>query len=486
MSGLYSFLLFSYVIWLFSIFFLSFSAKNDKTYLIQFLSLSFSLIQFLTVLFFWVFNSCLEVGSFDLGWMFFYNFHYYIKLDAVSILFLLLSYAIIFVCFLISWNSIKYKYAFFATVLVSISFFLFNIFCTFDLVFFYIFFESILIPMFLLIGVWGSRQRKIHAVYQFFFYTIFGSLLLLLSILFVYSYTQTTDINLLCSTYFPINRQLVLWFCFFFAFAVKVPMFPFHIWLPEAHVEAPTIGSVILAGVLLKMGSYGMFRFVIPLFCEATYFFVPLIYTFCVLGIIYTCLTTIRQIDLKKIIAYSSVSHMSFVLLGLFSTSPIGIVGSLFLMLSHGIVSSGLFFCIGCLYDRYKTRVLRYFSGLVNVMPLFGCGFFFLILSNISFPGTSNFVGEFMVLLGLYNDNIFVALVSTFSIILTAIYSVWLYNRLMFGRLQVNYVTIFQDVSKREFYTLGLFCSLALLFGLKPNILLSLLDYSVYYFVQFK
>lgn len=483
---LYSFLLFSYAIWLLSIIFLSFLTKSNKTYLIQFLSLSFSLVQFLTVLLFWIFNSYLEIGSFDLNWIIFHNFHYYIKLDAVSILFLLLSYAVIFVCFLLSWNNIKYKYAFFATVLASISFFLFNIFCTFDLVFFYIFFESILIPMFLLIGVWGSRQRKIHAVYQFFFYTIFGSLLLLLSILFIYSYTQTTDINLLCNTYFPINRQIVLWFCFFFAFAVKVPMFPFHIWLPEAHVEAPTVGSVILAGVLLKMGSYGMFRFVIPLFCEATYFFVPLIYTFCVLGIVYTCLTTIRQIDLKKIIAYSSISHMSFVLLGLFSTSPVGIVGSLFLMLSHGIVSSGLFFCIGCLYDRYKTRILRYYSGLVNVMPLFGFAFFFLILSNISFPGTSSFVGEFMILLGLYNDNIFVALVSTFSIILTAIYSIWLYNRLMFGSLQIKYVAIFQDVSKREFYTVILFCGLALLFGLKPNILLSLLDYSIYYFIQFK
>jgi proton-translocating NADH-quinone oxidoreductase chain M len=309
---------------------------------------------------------------------------------------------------------------------------------------------------------------------------------MLLSILFVYSYAHTTDINVLYKTQFPFNRQLILWLCFFFAFAVKVPMFPFHIWLPEAHVEAPTIGSVILAGVLLKMGSYGMFRFIIPLFSEATYFFVPLVFTLCLLGIVYTCLTTIRQIDLKKIIAYSSVSHMSFVLLGLFSTNALGVIGSLFLMLSHGIISSGLFFCIGCLYDRYKTRILRYYSGLVNVMPLFAVILFILTLGNISFPGTSGFIGEFMILIGLYGDNSFAAFISTLSIILTAIYSIWLYNRLVFGSLQVKYFNIFQDLSKREFYIGCIFCALAVLFGLKPTILLSLLDYPIYTFIQYK
>jgi proton-translocating NADH-quinone oxidoreductase chain M len=277
--------------------------------------------------------------------------------------------------------------------------------------------------MFLLIGIWGSRQRKIHAVYQFFFYTIFGSLLMLLSILFIYSYTQTTDIRVLYNTNFSFNRQLILWLCFFFAFSVKVPLFPFHIWLPEAHVEAPTIGSVLLAGILLKMGSYGLLRFVISLFYDATYFFIPFVFTFCIFGIIYTCCTTIRQVDLKKIIAYSSVSHMSFVVLGLFSINILGISGSIFLMLSHGIVSGGLFFLVGCVYDRFKTRMLLYYSGLVNVMPLFAILFFILILGNISFPGTSGFIGELLILLGVFETNVFVAVISTFSIILTAVYS---------------------------------------------------------------
>jgi NADH-ubiquinone oxidoreductase chain 4 len=278
--------------------------------------------------------------------------------------------------------------------------------------------------MFILIGVWGSRQRKIHAVYQLFFYTLFGSLLMLLGILVIYSHIQTTDIRILYNTNFSLYRQIILWASFFFAFCIKVPLFPFHIWLPEAHVEAPTVGSVILAGVLLKLGTYGLLRFVIPLFCDATYFFLPFVYTICILGIVYTCCSTIRQVDLKKVIAYASVSHMSFVILGLFTSNLQGICGSIFLMLSHGIVSSGLFFCIGCVYDRYKTRILRYYSGLVSTMPIFSLCFFVLILSNISFPGTSSFIGEFLILVGLFENNHFSALVATFSIILTAVYSI--------------------------------------------------------------
>jgi proton-translocating NADH-quinone oxidoreductase chain M len=247
---------------------------------------------------------------------------------------------------------------------------------------------------------------------------------MLLGILVIYSHIQTTDIRILYNTNFSFYRQLILWLSFFFAFCIKVPLFPFHIWLPEAHVEAPTVGSVILAGVLLKLGTYGLLRFVIPLFCDATYFFLPFVYTLCILGIVYTCCSTIRQVDLKKVIAYASVSHMSFVILGLFTSNLQGICGSVFLMLSHGVVSSGLFFCIGCIYDRYKTRILRYYSGLVFTMPIFSLCFFILILSNISFPGTSSFIGEFLILVGLFENNHFSALIATFSIILTAVYSI--------------------------------------------------------------
>ena len=399
MSNFYFVLFFSYCIWIVSNFILTFSTRKAANDLIKFNSLFFSLLQFFIILIVWLISSQQEIGNLKYTWTIYHNIYYAIQLDSISLLFLLLSFGLIPICILISWSNIKYRYSTFVFIMISISFFLFNIFCVLDLVFFYVFFESILIPMFLLIGIWGSRQRKIHAVYQFFFYTILGSLLMLLSILFIYSYAQTTDVRLLYHMNFSFNRQLVLWFCFFFAFAVKVPLFPFHIWLPEAHVEAPTIGSVLLAGVLLKMGSYGLLRFVIPLFNDANYFFLPFVYTLCIFGIVYTCCTTIRQVDLKKIIAYSSVSHMSFVILGLFSVNIVGIAGSIFLMLSHGIVSGGLFFLVGCIYDRFKTRILFYYSGLVNVMPLFAVLFFILILGNISFPGTSGFIGELLIYL---------------------------------------------------------------------------------------
>ncbi len=415
-----------------------------------------------------------------------FNFYFIVGIDNVSLLFLLLTFALTPLCILISWNSIKYKYTGFMICLISITFILFNIFCVLDLVFFYIFFESILIPMFILIGIWGSRQRKIHAVYQFFFYTLVGSLFMLLGLLVIYSNIQSTDIRVLYTTNFSFYRQLVLWLSFFIAFCVKVPLFPFHIWLPEAHVEAPTVGSVILAGVLLKLGTYGLLRFVIPIFCDATYYFLPFVYTLCILGIVYTCCSTIRQIDLKKVIAYASVSHMSFVILGLFTSNIQGIIGSVFLMLSHGIVSSGLFFCIGCIYDRYKTRILRYYSGLISVMPIFSLCFFILILSNISFPGTSSFVGEFLILVGLFENNHFAALISTFSIILTAVYSIWLYNRIIFNSIKVDYFTKFADFSKKEFIVGYSFCFITIFFGIKANGLISMLELPIYNFLLFK
>lgn len=493
---LYYILFVSFIVWLVALFVLSFCINSVKlkTRLIKKLSLSISTFQFLLVLVFWILvNNLNPFTDFDFPnfqfygrWIFLFNFYYVIGIDNISLLFLLLTFFLTPVCILISWNSIKYKYSAFITCLVIITFILFNIFCVLDLVFFYIFFESILIPMFILIGVWGSRQRKIHAVYQLFFYTLLGSLLMLLGILVIYSHVQTTDIRELYYTNFSFYRQLILWLSFFFAFCVKVPLFPFHIWLPEAHVEAPTVGSVILAGVLLKLGTYGLLRFVIPLFCDATYFFLPLVYTLCLLGIVYTCCSTIRQIDLKKVIAYASVSHMSFVILGLFTSNIQGISGSIFLMLSHGVVSSGLFFCIGCIYDRYKTRILRYYSGLVATMPLFSLCLFILILSNISFPGTSSFVGEFLILVGLLENNHFSALIATFSIILTAVYSIWLYNRIIFNRLNTLYFNKFADFSKKEFLVGFTFCFVTILFGIKANGIISLMELSIYNYLLLK
>ena len=493
---LYYVLFFSFLVWLILLLALSFSFNNTiiKTRMVKKVSLIISVFQFLIVLIFWILADNINLlSTFDIynfhfyqQWIFPFNFYYVVGIDNISLLFLLLTFFLTPICILISWNSIKYKYNNFIICLIFITFILFNIFCVLDLVFFYIFFESILIPMFILIGVWGSRQRKIHAVYQLFFYTLFGSLLMLLGILVIYSHVQTTDIRILYNTNFSFYRQLILWASFFFAFCVKVPLFPFHIWLPEAHVEAPTVGSVILAGVLLKLGTYGLLRFVIPIFCDATYFFLPLVYTLCLLGTLYTCCSTIRQVDLKKIIAYASVSHMSFVILGLFTSNLQGIGGSVFLMLSHGVVSSGLFFCIGCLYDRYKTRILRYYSGLVSVMPLFSLCFFILILSNISFPGTSSFVGEFLILVGLFENNHFAALLSTFSIILTAVYSIWLYNRISFNRLPTLYFSRFSDLSKKEFLVGFSFCFVTVLFGIKGSYIISLLEPTLYTYLMFK
>lgn len=489
---LYYLIFFLFLLWIFLVLFLAFFFEKYEygINLTKKISLFISTLQFLVILFSWLLIDNFTIFDYSffvsLPWINFFNFNFVLGVDGISFMFLLLTFFLMPFCILISWNSIKYKYSSFVICLLLISFILFNIFCSLDLIFFYIFFESILIPMFILIGVWGSRQRKIHAVYQFFFYTLIGSLFMLLGIMFVFSSINSTDIRILYTTNFSFYRQCILWISFFLAFCVKVPLFPFHIWLPEAHVEAPTVGSVILAGVLLKLGTYGILRFIIPVFCDATYFFIPFVYTMCIIGIIYTCLSTIRQIDLKKIIAYASVSHMSFVILGLFSSNLQGICGSIFLMLSHGIVSSGLFFCIGCVYDRYKTRLLRYYSGLVLTMPIFSFCFFVLILSNISFPGTSSFVGEFLILIGLFENNHFAAIVSTFSVILTAVYSVWLYNRMIFNQLSVNKIINYSDFSKKEFFIGFSFCFLTVLFGIKPSFLIDSFEYSLYNFIMFK
>jgi proton-translocating NADH-quinone oxidoreductase chain M len=270
------------------------------------------------------------------------------------------------------------------------------------------------------------------------------------------------------------------------AFAVKVPIFPFHIWLPEAHVEAPTVGSVILAGILLKLGTYGLLRFVIPFFAYGTSFYLPFIYTFSILGILYTSCTTVRQIDLKKVIAYASVGHMSYVIIGLFTSNLQGLSGSIFLMISHGIVSGGLFFGIGVIYDRYKTRLIKYYRGLIQVMPLFALFLFILTSSNISFPGTSNFVGEFLILIGICEHNLLVTFIATISIILTAVYSIWLYNRIVFGSLTSKYYINFADLSLKEFYIMFIFSFLSVLLGLKPNIILNITESFTFNYINYK
>lgn len=400
-----------------------------------------------------------------------------IGLDGISLFFILLTTFLIPVCLLVSnvESQIKeYHIAF--LILESLMLALFSVL---DLFLFYIFFESVLIPIFVIIGVWGSRERKVRAAYQFFLYTLTGSLLMLLALLLIYLQAGSLDLQILYTTPFTEERQLLLWLAFFASFAVKVPMVPVHIWLPEAHVEAPTAGSVLLAGIMLKLGTYGFLRFSIPLFPYACQYFTPLVYTLSVIAIIYTSLTTLRQVDLKKIIAYSSVAHMNFVTLGLFSLNAQGVQGSILLMISHGLVSPALFLLVGSLYDRHKTRTLRYFSGLCTTMPVFGVLFVFFTMANISLPGTSSFVGEFCVLAGTFQNNTAASIFATTGIVTGAAYALWLCNRILFGLNKVTLISTTSDLSRRETFIFIPFVLLVLLLGVYPFPLIEAMELSV-------
>nr|AMN87281.1 NADH dehydrogenase subunit 4 [Pyropia endiviifolia] len=422
---------------------------------------------------------------YTINWFPLYNIYYTIGIDGISLFFIVLTTWLITACILISWNMPHNQIKEYLICFLVLEAILIQVFSVLDVIFFYIFFESVLIPMFLIIGVWGSRERKIRAAYQFFIYTLAGSLLMLLAILVIYFQHGTTDIQILWNVNFDVQTQILLWLAFFASLAVKIPMVPFHIWLPEAHAEAPTAGSVILAGVLLKMGGYGFLRFSLPLFPEASLYFAPLIYLLSIIAAIYASLTTIRQVDLKKIIAYSSVSHMGFVTLGLFSFNSQGIEGSIILMLSHGLVSSALFLCIGILYDRHKTRLLKYYGGLVQVMPIFSVFLLFFTFSNIGFPGTSSFVGELLVLIGLFQFSPLATFLSAFSMILGAGYSIWLFNRICFGSLKLQYITNFQDISRREFFILWPLSIFILWMGVYPEVFLNAIHCSSYNLITY-
>lgn len=469
---------------IFSFFFILFIPKKNIL-LIKQVSLLFSfIIFFFTIIIFVLLNPLYAGFQFRETFFFFNGLSFSLGVDGISIFFILLTSLLFPICFLVNWESIKYRSKDFCLLLLLLEFFLLNVFLSLDLFFFYIFFEGVLIPMFFIIGIWGSRQRKIHAVYQFFFYTFFGSILMLFSIFLIYLHTGSTHLDVVREAFFTERRQLFLWLCFFIAFAIKVPMFPFHIWLPEAHVEAPTSGSILLAGILLKLGTYGFIRFLIFLFPYANTFFSPLVIVICLFGIIYGSFGTIRQIDLKKIIAYSSVVHMNFAIIGLFSTNLEGLQGSYFLMISHGIISGALFLCIGILYDRYHTRILYYYGGLVNIMPIFSIIFLVFILSNMGFPGTSGFVGEILILISFFSFNAKVSIFLALSMVFSAIYSLWLYNRVIFGEVKSFFFVLnfsigfvkkwfnnFSDITRREFFSLFPLFFLNLFLGVYPNII---------------
>lgn len=327
--------------------------------------------------------------------------------------------------------------------------------------------------MFLIIGIWGSRERKIRAAYFFFLYTLLGSVLMLLAVIYIYFQIGTTNYEILLSVYLTDLEQKMLWLAFFASFATKVPMLPVHIWLPEAHVEAPTAGSVILAGILLKLGTYGFLRFSFPLFPEACFYFTPFVYSLSSIGIIYTSFTAIRQSDFKRIIAYTSVAHMNLVIIGLFSFNIIGLEGAILQSISHGFVASSLFLIIGVVYERYHTRLVKYYGGLVHVMPIYSIVFLFFTMANIGLPGTGSFIGEFLILTGSFNTNTTVTFIGATGMILGGCYSLWLFNRITYGNLKIQYISFFIDINKREFLIFLPLIFGTLSMGLYPKIFLT-------------
>ena len=406
------------------------------------------------------------------------NIGYRMGVDGISIFFVLLSTLLTPICILASWEAIENRVREYMIAFLILETMMVGMFCALDILVFYIFFEGVLIPMFIIIGVWGGA-RRVYASFKFFLYTLLGSVLMLVAILVMYFMAGTTDVVFLSKFTFPSNFQTWLWLAFFASFAVKVPMWPVHTWLPDAHVEAPTAGSVILAGVLLKMGGYGFLRFSIPMFPEASEFFSPLVFTLSVVAIIYTSLVALAQDDLKKLIAYSSVAHMGFVTIGIFTLNSQGLEGAIFQMLSHGIVSGALFLCVGVIYDRMHTREIAAYGGLVNRMPKYALVFMVFTMASVGLPATSGFVGEFLVLLGAFYYNTWLAVFAATGVVLGAAYMLYVYRRIIFGKLDKENLMSIKDLSYREIIVFAPLILLVFWMGVYPSPFLDVMSVSV-------
>ncbi len=415
---------------------------------------------------------------------------YKMGVDGISILFVLLTTFIMPICILASWDAIKTRVADYMIAFLVLETLMIGVFCALDLFLFYVFFEGSLIPMFLIIGVWGSKgvkefagyqmPSKVYAALKFFLFTLVGSLLLLIAMAWIYAKTGTTNIVALQQFDFPVGAQKWLWLAFFASFAVKMPMWPVHTWLPDAHVQAPTAGSVVLAAILLKMGGYGFLRFSLPMFPDASIFFSPLVFALSIVAIIYTSLVALAQEDMKKLIAYSSVAHMGFVTMGIFTATKQGIEGGLFQMLSHGFISGALFLCVGVVYDRMHTREIAAYGGLVHRMPLYAFFFLFFTLGNVGLPGTSGFVGEILAMTGAFKVNSWIAFFAAFGVILSAAYALRLYRQVIYGELTKEALVEIPDLNKRElFFLLTPLMFFALYLGFNPGPALSVFAPSV-------
>ncbi len=400
---------------------------------------------------------------------------YHLGIDGISVLFIVLTTMLVPICILASYDSIKLSIKEYLISFLALETFMIGVFCSLDLVLFYLFFEGGLIPMFLIIGIWGG-ERRVYSTFKFFLYTLAGSVFMLLAIIYIYWNSGTTDVQYLLNYQFSKNEQIILWLAFFASFVVKIPMWPFHTWLPDAHVEAPTAGSVILAGVLLKMAGYGFIRFSLGFFPDASEMFMPMIFTLSIIAIIVTSLIALVQEDMKKLIAYSSVAHMGFVTLGIFTFTIQGIEGGIIQMISHGIVSAALFLCVGVVYDRLHTREISRYGGLVNKMPFYAFTFMIFILASLGLPGTSGFVGEFLVLLSVFTVNTYFALFATTGVVLAATYSLWLYRKVIFGALVKDDLVDMLDLTRREIIIFVPLIFLTFFLGIYPKPVIDIIE----------
>jgi NADH-quinone oxidoreductase subunit M len=410
------------------------------------------------------------------SWLGFASYH--MGVDGISLPFVILTTALMPVCIIASWTAIQKRVKEYMIAFLVLETLMVGTFSALDLVLFYLFFEGGLIPMFLIIGIWGG-PRRVYASFKFFLYTLLGSVLMLLAIMAMYWNAGTTDIAVLLRHGFPLDLQKWAWIAFFASFAVKMPMWPVHTWLPDAHVEAPTAGSVILAAILLKMGGYGFLRFSLPMFPAASHDFAPFVFALSVVAIIYTSLVALMQEDMKKLIAYSSVAHMGFVTMGIFAVTTQGIAGGIFQMISHGIVSGALFLCVGVVYDRIHTREIAAYGGLVNRMPFYAAVFMVFTMANVGLPGTSGFVGEFLTLIGTFKVNASVAFLATVGVILSACYALWLYRKMIFGVLDKSALAGIKDLGFREIIIFAPLVVLTILFGVAPKPVLDMSAASV-------
>ena len=462
-------------------FFIFFTRNNKENNItIKYVALFTSLVNFFLSIYLWIiFDKSTSSFQFVENRIWIENFiNYKVGVDGISILFIILTTFITPLCIVSVNNSIKNRLSEFLIAILIMESFMLGVFCSLDLIIFYLFFEAGLIPMFLIIGIWGGA-RRVYSAFKFFLYTLLGSVLMLVAIISIYWITGTTDVIKLYELGIDGKYQNLLWLAFFSSFAVKTPMWPVHTWLPDAHVEAPTAGSVLLAAILLKMAGYGFIRFSLGLFPIASDLFTPLIYTLSIIAIIFTSLIALMQEDMKKLIAYSSVAHMGFVTLGVFTIQQQGIEGSIIQMISHGLVSAALFLSVGVVYDRMQSRLIKTYGGIVSIVPKYSVLLMIFVLASLGLPGTSGFIGEFLILMGAFKDNFLVAVLASIGVILGAAYILWLYKRVVFGKLINSELKKMTDLNKSEMFVLSSLALPILFFGFYPEPLINTIEVSI-------